>query len=245
MTRNKSFKQRVRARMDRTGESYSSARAHLLARADSAPASASLTRADTASEGVRAGAGHTASTAAMDTRIPDGSVRERTGRDYAGWFTLLDDWGATGRTHTEIAAWLVQEHDVPDWWAQTVTVAYEQARGLRVPGQKKDGFAVSASKTVDVPVERLFAAFTEADRRERWLPGSDLSVRTATEPQRLTADFDHTTRLTVRFTAKGGGRAMVAFEHSKLADAEAAEAAKVFWKQRLARLKDLLEQDQD
>ncbi|OOC53921.1 MULTISPECIES: DUF4287 domain-containing protein [Nocardiopsis] len=243
MTRNKSFKQRVRARMDRTGESYSSARAHLLARADGAPASASLTRSDTASEGVRAGAGHTASTAAMDTRIPDGSVRERTGRDYAGWFALLDAWGATGRTHTEIAAWLVQEHDVPDWWAQTVTVAYEQARGLRVPGQKKDGFAVSASKTVDVPVERLFAAFTEADRRERWLPGGDLSVRTATEPRRLTADFGHAGRLTVRFTAKGESRAVVAFEHSKLADAEAAEAAKAFWRQRLARLKDLLEKE--
>ncbi|WP_150239974.1 SRPBCC family protein [Nocardiopsis quinghaiensis] len=243
MTRNKSFKQRVRARMDRTGESYSAARVHLLPRAESAPASASVTHADTASEGVRAGAEHTASTAAMNTRVPDGSVRERTGRDYAGWSALLDAWGAPGRTHTEIAAWLVREHDVPGWWAQTVTVAYEQARGLRVPGQKKDGFAVSASKTVDVPVERLFAAFTKEAWCERWLPGSDLSVRTATEPQRLTADFDHASRLTVRFTAKGEDKAVVASEHSKLADDEAAGAAKVFWRQRLARLKDLLEQE--
>ncbi|MFD6948564.1 hypothetical protein A6A08_18405 [Nocardiopsis sp. TSRI0078] len=253
MTRNKSFKQRVRARMGRTGESYSAARRHLLVRADSAPDPAGAapvsTTAGAASADARTGAGGavrdraTAPTAAMSTRIPDASVRERTGRDYAGWFALLDAWGAVGRTHTEIAAWLVEEQHMPGWWAQTVTVAYEQARGLRVPGQKKDGFAVSASKTVNVPVERVFAAFTEEGRRERWLPASTLSVRTATEPRRLTADFDHATRLTVGFTAKGENKAVVAFEHSKLADAEAAEAARAFWRQRLAVLKDLLEQD--
>jgi len=178
----------------------------------------------------------------MHTRVTDGSVREHTGRDYAGWFALLDDWKGSDRTHTEIAAWLVREQGVAGWWAQTVTVAYEQARGLRVPGQKKDGFAVSLSKTVDAPVERLFAAFVEEGERRRWLPDNDLSVRTSTEPRRLTADFDHGTRISANFTARDGTRSTVAFEHTKLADADTATRTKAFWRHRLGQLKIMLEE---
>ncbi|MEE3921840.1 hypothetical protein V2I01_36860 [Micromonospora sp. BRA006-A] len=64
-------------------------------------------------------------------------LRERTGQDWAGWFDRLDAWGAVDRTHTEIARWLVDTHGMPGWWAQTVTVGYEQARGLRAPGQRR------------------------------------------------------------------------------------------------------------
>jgi uncharacterized protein YndB with AHSA1/START domain len=38
---------------------------------------------------------------------------------------------------------------------------------------------VSASKTVAAPVERLFAAFVDADLRERWLPDAGLRERTS------------------------------------------------------------------
>jgi hypothetical protein len=48
--------------------------------------------------------------------------------------------GATERKHAEIARWLVTEHEVDSWWAQSVTVGYEQARGMRAPGQQSDGY---------------------------------------------------------------------------------------------------------
>jgi len=178
----------------------------------------------------------------MRTRVTDASVREHTGRDYAGWFSLLDERGAVHRSHTEIAAWLGRDQGVPAWWAQSVTVAYEQARGLRVPGQKKDGFAVSVSRTVRAPVERLFAAFVDEGERGRWLPDHEFAVRTATAPRRLTADFDRSTRITARFTAKHGGGSTVAFEHTKLADAASAARAKEFWRHRLGRLTAMLEE---
>jgi uncharacterized protein YndB with AHSA1/START domain len=285
MTSHKTFKQRVRARMDKTGESYTAARAHLIGRAGTAP------RSDRASSEPAVGPGraaadrspavqpppggeHTASagapptngapagsagptgapvpsaadrrtTGTMRDRVTDDSVREHTGRDYAGWFALLDGWNGTARTHTGLAAWLGREQGVPAWWAQTVTVAYEQERGMRVPGQKKDGFAVSVSKTVHAPVERLFAAFVEEGERGRWLHDHDLSVRTSTEPRRLTADFDRATRISANFTAKDGGRSTVAFEHTKLADAETAARTKAFWRHRLGQLKVVLEEHGD
>jgi hypothetical protein len=43
-------------------------------------------------------------------------------------------WGPTG--HTEIARWLVAEHRIGGWWAQSVTVAYERARGVRAKHER-------------------------------------------------------------------------------------------------------------
>ncbi|WP_455359107.1 DUF4287 domain-containing protein [Streptomyces sp. SYSU K21746] len=236
MTRQKSFKTRVRTRMDKTGESYTTARRRLLDKAGAEPEQAASQaagpeQAAPAASGVRA------------LRLPDAAVRERTGRSGDEWFALLDTWGGTGHTHTEIARWLVEEHGVDGWWAQSVTVAYEQARGMRAPGQKSDGyFSAGASKTVAVSVDRLFEAFADADLRERWLPGARLEVRTATAPKSFRADWeDGSTRLVAAFTVKGEAKALVGVQHEKLTDADAAARMKVYWRERLAALKELLE----
>ena len=95
-------------------------------------------------------------------------VRRATGRDRDEWFALLDAWGAAGRPYREIAGWLTGEHGISDWWAQKLIVEYEQARGLRPPGVRPDGtFEVSASKTMAVPVERLFDAFINSRQRKK------------------------------------------------------------------------------
>ena len=224
MTRQKSFKQQVRARMDKTGESYTAARAHLITEPDPAPVE------EPASP----------SAATMRARVSGDKVREATGRDYEAWFALLDAWEATTRSHTEIAAHLTGDHGVDGWWAQTVTVAYEQERGLRVPGQKKDGFAASASKTVNVPVEVLFAAFADPETRARWLP-QEAAERTANPGKRFTADMPEDTRMAATFQAKGEGKAMVGIEHTRIDSAERSARWKADWRTWLGDLKKLLE----
>jgi len=99
-----------------------------------------------------------------DVGMTDGTVRSHaqgmaadkvlaaTGRTPEDWYARID--AADGRTigHPAIATWLVDQ-GVDSWWAQGVTIGYEQARGLRIPGQRSDGsFAVSASR--QVPGER-------------------------------------------------------------------------------------------
>ena len=174
--------------------------------------------------------------------VSDESVTAATGHGWRHWLALLDEWGAAGRTHTEIARWLAAEHGVPGWWAQSVTLGYERARGLRAPGQNPDGFRVSASKTVAVPVERLWEAWADDALRERWLPGAGLSVRTATAPKRARYDWeDGSTRVIVGFTARADGRSTVTLSHERLPDADTAEEMKAWWRERLATLKALLE----
>ncbi|MFG2641733.1 hypothetical protein ACGFYP_12300 [Streptomyces sp. NPDC048370] len=88
-------------------------------------------------------------------RLSDEALSGATGRDRAARFALLDAWDASGRGHTAIARHLVDAHGVSGWHARSITVGYEQERGLRQVGQASDGRRqVSASRTVDVsPLE--------------------------------------------------------------------------------------------
>ena len=171
------------------------------------------------------------------------AVRGATGRGYEDWFRLLDEADMSARGHGEIAAALTDEHGVEHWWAQTITVAYERARGLRPPHGSRDGlFTVSASKTVGVGVERLFDAFMDDELRERWLPDGELRERTAQPGRSARFDWgDGATRVNVGFEPKGDARSQVAVAHERLADAQAAEEMKLFWRERLNALKALLE----
>ena len=173
----------------------------------------------------------------------DEAVRGATGRSYDDWFRVLDEADMASQGHGKIATELTEGHGVDSWWAQTITVAYERARGLRPPHGGRDGlFSVSASKTLDVPVERVFEAFTDDALRRRWLPDGELRERTSRPAKSARFDWaDGVTRVNVDFDRKGDGRSRVAVAHERLADAEAAEQMKHYWRERLNALKALLE----
>jgi hypothetical protein len=218
MTRQKSFKRLVRGRMEKTGESYTAARASLLA------------------------AQETGATERPPLTTSDEAIRRRTGRGWEEWFDLLDEWGAAERPHKEIARWLREERGVDGWGAQSVTVSYERARGLRAVGEHPEGFSVTAQKTVAVPVDRLYEAFVDESLRKRWLPEAELRERTATKPKSARFDWgDGGTRVVVGFIAKGEAKSTVALEHARLADAGEAERMKAFWRERVVVLKEALE----
>jgi hypothetical protein len=220
MTEQKSFKRLVRARMEKTGESYTTARASLL-RADEKDAL----------EGVK-------------LSTSDETIRRRTGRGWEEWFEILDNWGAPDRTHRETARWLAEQQGLHPlaWNVQAVAASYERARGLREVGEKDDGFAITASRTVAAPVERLYEAFVGESLRREWLPDGRLRERTTTRPKSARFDWgDGDTRVNVTFLSKGEARSTVALEHRRLADADEAERIKGFWRERLAALKSALE----
>ena len=221
MTRQRSFKRIVRARMEKTGESYTAARAALL----------------TAAAGPEPGAPPALATS-------DAKIRERTGRGWEEWFDLLDEWGAPERSHRDTARHVagLLGIDPLAWNAQAVTNSYELARGLREVGERADGFAVTAAKTVGVPVDVLYDAFVDAGQRDRWLPGAALRERTATRPKSARFDWDDgATRVHVTFADKGDGRATATISHERLPDAAAAEEMKAFWRVRVTTLKEVLE----
>ena len=220
MTMQKSFKRLVRSRMEKTGESYTAARVSLLA------------------------ATETKATAGPVLTVSEEVILRKTGRGWEEWFDLLDEWGAAERTHREIALWVAEQQGVVPlaWNAQAVAGSYERARRGRAVGEHSDGFRVSATKTVAVPVERLYDAFVDAPKRKRWLPDGELRKRTATKPK--TAHFDWgngPTRVHVTFTARASAKSTATLSHERLADAREAERMKAYWRDRVTTLKQELE----
>lgn len=172
------------------------------------------------------------------------AVREATGRGWDEWFTRLDRAGAREMEHAAIARHLSEKEKVPDWWCQMVTVGYEQARGLRRKHQRADGFSVSASRTLAVPVASVFDAFADEGGRARWLRDPGFTVRRATRPRSIRITWvDGKTHVEANFYAKGEARSLVSVQHSKLPDAEAAEGMKAYWGEALDRLRRVMEED--
>ena len=100
---------------------------------------------------------------------------------------------------------------------------------------------MNASKTVAVPVERLYEAFTDPDLRERWLPGATVEIRRPSRPSRSGPLGRRLTRLVVWFTARGESKSQAALVHERIPDAGTADKLKRFWRERMADLKQLLE----
>jgi hypothetical protein len=176
-------------------------------------------------------------------RMSDEAVKERTGKVWAEWFRILDKAGAKNWTHKEITGYLVKAEKTGPWWNQMIAVAYEHERGIRQKFQKCDGeFAASGSRTLNVPMAKLFEAWTNEKLRGRWLPDAEIEITTATPGKSVRAKWNGgKSRLSVNFYAKGAGKAQVAVDHMKLANSKEGTRMKAYWFEALNRLQAELE----
>jgi len=238
MPRQKDLKRLVRARMKKTGEAYTTARAYLVKepRAKTvSPAARSRARARAVTR--RAPKSDYERIAGMS----DEKLRDKTGCTWDRWVTALDYHGAQEKSHREIAELVSKKFKVGDWWSQTVTVGYERIKGLRARGQRRDGsYEASKSRTFDVPVEDLFNAWVDEGIRRRWLNGEKVRVRTATAPKSLRLDWTDGTIIAIGFTAKGNSRSSVAVQHTRFPDRATADRLKSYWADRLDKLREVL-----
>lgn len=220
MPTNKDFKRLVRARMVKTGEAYTTARAKLLNKKLAAPVQIP-SKVDYA-----ALAG-----------MSDASIKAKTGCTWERWVFALDYVKAHTWPHPEIAAYVVEKYKISGWWAQTVTVGYERIKGLRAIGQRRGGgFEASKSRVMPVPIGRLYRSFTDARSRARWLPGVKLTVRSASRFKYMRLTWPDRTLVQIGFIRKGPKKSQVAIQHGNLPDRQSANRMKEFWAERLAVL---------
>jgi hypothetical protein len=223
MPTNKDFKRLVRGRMQKTGEAYTTARTHLLKQKP--PAARPPAKVDYAKLAGRS----------------DAVLKAKTGCTWERWVKALDHARAHTWPHREIASYVHEKYKIPGWWAQTVTVGYERIKGLRVVGQRRDGsFEANKSRTFAVPLARLYAAFRDARLRARWLPGVDLTVRTATPRKSMRITWPDRTSVAVGFTSRGATKSQVALTHEILPDRAAQARVKQYWAERLEALEQVL-----
>lgn len=170
------------------------------------------------------------------------AVARATGKAWDQWLAILDKAGAIAMPHKAIASLLAGRYRVPSWWSQMLAVGYEQARGLRKPHQKADGFAASASRTVAAGVDRLYGAWADPKLRALWLGAAPVQVRRYTDGKSMRITWTAGgSSVDVTFHPLPGGRSRVQVEHGRLADAGKRAAQKDFWSGALDRLKAMLE----
>jgi hypothetical protein len=231
MTANKDFKRLVRGRMLKTGESYTAARSNLskTGRVDSGTGGPN-TRAPVATPDYAKLAGWS-----------DELIKAKTGCDWDRWVKALDYAKAHEWPHREIARHIHEKYKIPGWWTQTVTVGYERIKGLRAIGQRRDGgYEANKSRTYPVPLARLYRGFSDKRNRAKWLPGVDLTIRTATKDKSMRITWPDGTSVVVGFLSKGNGKSSVQVQHGKLSDKAAADKVKAFWGERLGALAEVL-----
>ena len=239
MPKNKDLKRLVRSRMQKTGESYTAARAQLIKHGRPSSTRAALTKVERASA-------RSISTAAKTdyaklAGMSDASIEAATGCTWKRWVGALDYVRAHEWPHRKIAAYVQDEFKVRDWWAQTVAVGYERIRGLREIGQRRGGsFEANKSRTFPVPVARLYDAFAMARVRARWLPGVKLVVRKAVSNKSVRMTWEDGTSVDIWLMAKCESKSTASVAHRKLSSKESMTRAKAFWTERLDALGELL-----
>lgn len=201
MTRQESFKRRIRARMEKTGEKYGAARRALIEK--------------------------NGRLWAAEPELSDERLIDATGRGWNEWCDLIDAWPGHEGGHTAIAAWLQSEHDVDGWWAQTITVGWERITGRRLPYQRPDGtFSVSKSRTMVVNVDELRSLLVSD--RDDLFPGVDTELRSRPTSKALLIGMDVGAAL-FSFDAAGDDRTCVTVTHEKLPSYDDVEPWRLYW----------------
>lgn len=214
MTIDKARKRAVRSRMHKTGERYAAARRHMV-REDAAPP---------------------VPPRVADPGWPDETVVKGTGRDWDHWLATLDAWGAMDQPHTDVARWLTETQDISAWWAQTVTVGYERARGRRAVHQTSRGFEVSVSRTMRAPLADIWVVLTDPDRRSAWVEPGVLEPTTSRDGllARFTVAGTPST-VEISLQSRAPDRTTVTTAVRRLADADDVERQRLAWRERLGR----------
>ena len=215
MPQQKDLKRLVRARMQKTHESYTTARLHLVKKIEEKPDYAKL------------------------AGMSDEKVKQATGYAWERWVKALDHDGGKEMSHRDLARHIFEKYQTPSWWTQTVAVGYERIRGLRARGQQRSGtWGINKSKTIAVPMKKLFAAFNDAKKRAKWLDAK-LTVRTAIPEKSMRIEWNDGTAVDVGFYPRGG-KSQVALSHRKLASKADADRMRAFWSERLDALASLM-----
>ena len=234
MPTSKDLKRLVRARMHKTGEAYTAARAQIINR-KTRPAVVAPVAVVEASPPPPEKPDYAAIAGMADEK-----VKEKTGCDWEKWVYALDRKKAYELSHRELTELIRTKYKVTDWWTQMVAVGYERIKGMRAKGQRIDGsYSASKSKTLNVPAATVFAAFAETRKRNKWL-GEKVKVRKATPPKGIRLEQDGSI-IAVWLESRSAGKTAVSIQEDNLPSQEASVEVKKYWGEKLEALKEFLE----
>lgn len=166
------------------------------------------------------------------------SIEKATGKPWSEWLAFFDDINAKELTHHKIAT-KVHEAGTPGWWAQNITVAFEQHIGRRVPGQRSDGkYEVSVTKTFDGTLDDAFGWWLDKVSSTKEFSGISLANQSATSKtdkwRHWRVNLSDGSKVIVSTNQKFPGKAQLAVTSQNLASSLDVEHWRAYWKQFLS-----------
>jgi uncharacterized protein YndB with AHSA1/START domain len=190
-------------------------------------------------------------------------MKARTGKTWDQWFKVIDDFGGAPKGRREIGAFLQDTHKLDAWASSTLNVEYEAARGVLEKDGRPKGYMICATKTIAVPADKAFDAWSAPKQWDRWL--SKKAAFQFKEGERFTTDggdagefkkikpgkaikftWDNPknapgTVAEVTFPPKGADKCTVMVAHDRIQTRAEADALRESWGAALDRLKTVLE----
>ncbi|HET8883872.1 MAG TPA: hypothetical protein VFM68_00170 [Candidatus Saccharimonadales bacterium] len=170
----------------------------------------------------------------MSEAISDKAMQQATGEPWHTWLDRLNAMDAQNLSHTEIATKLVETYNVSGWWAQSLTVRYEQKIGRRRVGQSSDGkFSVSVSKTISGTMDDAMGWWRKKVRQStefNHVPIVTSSHTDTTKWRYYRAALKDGSRVVVTIYEKTPTKASLGLQHEKLTTTQAVESWRAYWK---------------
>lgn len=154
------------------------------------------------------------------------------------WLDYFASIDAPSLTHAEIASHLSTDTDVSDWWAQMLTVEYEQHLERRVPGQDHAGqFAVSVTRTIDDGMDETlnwWLSVVEGIDSFADVPLAETPEVTRSDKWRYwRVPLIDESRIVANITDRPSGKSRFTVTHEKLKTAEMREHSREYWQEFL------------
>lgn len=169
------------------------------------------------------------------------TLEKATGKGWDEWVKLLNNKKATEMPHKDIARWISEEMGVDGWWAQTITVGYEQAIGRREPGQRCDGdYETAVSKTfpgsMDDALRIWVKRVKDMDEFNKVKVVGAPEVSKTEKWRYWRASLDNGNKVNVNIYEKSPDKSAFSLQHSGLNSQDEIEEWKEYWKEILSEL---------
>ncbi|HXL56411.1 MAG TPA: hypothetical protein VN958_09150 [Chitinophagaceae bacterium] len=174
-------------------------------------------------------------------KYKDSAFIEATGKTWKEWLSELEKMNAKNLNHKDIVFALVRQYDISDWWAQSITVRFEQETGRRIPGETSEGtYQVTVSSTIEGDAETIFDSWTEKYALHLSFNGVKIAAPPTTSITKKwyywRVKLENASRISVNFSQKTETKTLVQVNHDDILSSDEIEQWKAFWKKEIAGL---------
>lgn len=174
----------------------------------------------------------------VDPFIEADKVLKETGHQREEWFKLLDEQQAFIWTTKQIITWLKKRTKLVDWWAESIGLAYVDARGLAKTSQQPTGrFTFTMKREFDVEMSRLYTVLNDV---QSWAVFDRPRVLTA-KGGKISFAFDDKTRAHLQFVVKDGGAIVLQVQHELIPSEAGIKPRDLYWREVLGGVQRRLE----